>query len=216
MTPSSPAWLWPTFLASLSLALLLTLAVATGRTARLDAALFEALRHRVPPRPDGKPRRLTTAARDLTALGGDTLRLGLFLCATVLLACDRRGGTAAALVALFAGARLALFLLKALVRRPRPAIAGETIVTYTSSFPSGHTFMAGVLFLSAALLIPLGQPPGVTVAAVAFALAASLAIGLTRTAFAIHWPTDVAVGWLGAIAWVSGGLLLGEVIRLAS
>jgi len=203
------------FLASLSFTFLLTLAVATGRLRGLDERVFEALRHRVPPRPDGKPRRLSTAARELTVLGGDTLRLGLLFSAVVLLACAGRGGTAAAMLALFAGARVALFGLKALVRRPRPPIAGETIVTYTSSFPSGHTFMAGVLFLSGAWAIPVGQPPAVTVAATALALAASLAIGLTRIAFAVHWPSDVAVGWLAAIAWVSGGvLLLGATTRL--
>ena len=195
------AWLWGVFLASTTLTILATLLVATWAAEHVDSIVFELLRHRVPPRPDGKPRR-------------DTLRIAFLVSAVLLLACDHRWNVAAMLVAIFASARLVLFSIKTLVRRPRPPIEGETIVTYTSSFPSGHTFMAGVLFLSAATLIPLGQPVAVLEGAAGLALCGSLMIGVTRTAFAIHWPSDVAVGWLASIAWTTGCVLLLRALGL--
>lgn len=200
-------WLIAAFTGTFLTTLILTLSVARGWSAELDLRLFEALRHSSPLRPDGKPKRLTTAMRDMTALGGDTLRLLLLATCVLALGCDDRWETAAALLGIFTSARLGLFVLKAAVRRPRPPSDGG-VVTYTSSFPSGHTFMAGVLFLAAAILLPTGQSTALTWFGIGFALVVSLLIGGTRMSFGIHWPSDVLVGWLAAIAWTSGALLL--------
>jgi undecaprenyl-diphosphatase len=186
---------------------LVALAVAGGVTARADAWLLDRLRL-PPPRDDGKPTRIVTALRDLTALGGDTLRLLFVLACLFGLAADHRAAAGTALLAILVVARLSLFVLKRIVRRPRPDAAMAGVATYTSSFPSGHTFLAVVVYLSAALLIPVAAPPAVLMTAVAFALALSLSIGATRIALGIHWPTDVIAGWCAGIAWVSGCILI--------
>ncbi|HEY0270948.1 MAG TPA: phosphatase PAP2 family protein [Sphingomonas sp.] len=198
--------LWAAFLLSAPAATLTTIAVARGWGAALDRRLFDALQLRAPPRPDGKPPRFVAALRDLAALGGDMLRLlALALCVALLLAVGR-GAVAGELAGLFAFGRLALVLIKRMVRRARPAAGAFAHVTYTSSFPSGHTAMSVVLFLSVALLVPAN---GSAVAAVAilFALVTSAAIGISRIMLGIHWPSDVVVGWLAGVALVSGALL---------
>ncbi len=209
LTAISPAHAWLTHVAWLSAAVtaFLVLAVARGWTARLDERILR-ISHHAAPGSGRKPGRLTTAIQDLTALGGDTLRL-LFLagCLAGLLAAGR-AASAGALVGIFVSARLVLYLLKAAVRRPRPAIDEHGVVTFTSSFPSGHTFMAVVLFLSAALILTDGAPAAVTRVAIAFALATSLSIGATRMSLGVHWPSDILVGWLAGLAWTCGCMLL--------
>jgi len=186
---------------------LVMLAVARGWTDRLDRQLFARLQFAMT-KPDGRPRKLGTAARDIVALGGDTLRI-LFVLGCVLgLIADDRMVAAAALFGVIAVARLSLFLLKRVVRRPRPDVDRQAVVTFTSSFPSGHTFMAVVTFLTAAMLIPLGMPAILVWMAIGFALLVSLAIGIVRVALGVHWPTDIVAGWCAAIAWTSGSLLL--------
>jgi len=203
----TPAWLWDVFAVTTPATALTMLAVARGWTDRADRRLFDRLQFAAT-RADGKPRRLATAARDIVALGGDTLRI-LFVLGCVLgLIADRRATTAAALFGVAAVARLSLFLLKRVVRRPRPDVDRQAVVTFTSSFPSGHTFMAVVTFLAAAILIPVGMPPMLVDVAIGFALIAALLIGVVRVALGVHWPTDVAAGWLAAIAWTCGSLLL--------
>ena len=200
-------WLWRLFAVTTPMAALVMLAVARGWTDGLDDRLFR--RVRVPVRPaDARPRRMATAARDLVALGGDMVRI-LFVagCALGLLA-DDRATTAAAFVGIVAVARLSLFLIKRVVRRPRPDIDRQAVVTFTSSFPSGHTFMAVVTFLAAAILIPVGMPAPLLGVAIGFALVTALAIGIVRIALGVHWPTDILAGWIAAIAWTSGSLLL--------
>ena len=155
-----------------------------------------------------KPDRLTTATRDLTALGGDTLRLLFLMSTTLVLAAAQRYMLALGLVGTFASARVLLFLLKAVAKRKRPDEARHGVVIYTSSFPSGHTFMSVMLFLSAALLVPAGAGPAVGDTAIALSLIVGLAIGWTRMTLGIHWPSDVVVGWLGGVAWALGAALL--------
>ena len=184
-------------------------AVATGVSTRADAWLLDRLRHVPPPRADGKPTRLVSAMRDLTALGGDTLRLLFVLACLFGLIADHRAGAGWALVAIFVSARITLFGLKRIVRRPRPDAAGHGVATYTSSFPSGHTFLSVVVYLSAALLIPDGAPPAVLVTGVTIALLLGVSVGLTRVALGIHWPSDVVAGWCAGIAWVSACILIG-------
>ena len=205
-TPAAGPWLWPAFLLSTALAIGATAAVARGWGAGLDRRLFEALRLRAPSRGDGKPPRYVAAIRDLAALGGDTVRLlVLAVCVAELLAAGR-GRVAGALVGLFAFARLALVLIKRLVRRPRPIAGDFAHTTYTSSFPSGHTLMSMVLFLSIALLVPAGGLAA-SLIAIPFALFAGAAIGVSRVMLGLHWPSDVIVGWLAGVALVCGAVL---------
>ena len=86
---------------------------------------------------------------------------------------------------------------------PRPDPSQHGVVTYTTSFPSGHTFMAACLFMAAALLIPVGEPSMVQTMAIFLALVVSLAIAATRLMLGVHWPSDIVVGWLGGIAWAT-------------
>lgn len=196
-------WLPRLFAASGSGTLLLTIAVLRGWTQAADAWLFARLSRR-----GGEPAGpVATGLRDLSALGGDMLR-SLFLigCLVGLLAAGRPA-TALALLAICLPARLVAFAVKALLRRPRPDRDAHGLATFTTSFPSGHSFMAVVVYLSAALLIP--RDPALVAAAACYALLISLLVGATRFAFGVHWPSDILVGWLAGLAWVSGALLLG-------
>ena len=90
----------------------------------------------------------------------------------------------------------------AVLRRPRPDFVEADLASVTSSFPSGHSFMSVVVYLSAALLIP--QSAAMVELATGFAGLLCIAIGLNRMIFGAHWPSDVAAGWLGGLAWKSG------------
>ena len=200
--------LWLGLMASLTPSILLVLAVAGGWSDKVDRQLLKVLVQRSRPRDTEKLTRLGTAARDLTAIGGDTLRL-LFLSACMVeLFAAGRPEPAWQLLAIFVSARAALFLLKVAIRRERPNLVQHGIDTYTTSFPSGHSFMAAALFVAAALLIPGGEPVAIRLAAIGIALFLSLTVAITRLAFGIHWPSDIIAGWLGGIAWAIGGALL--------
>ena len=147
-----------------------------------------------------------TAARDVVALGADVVRI-LFLAGCLLGLLEAgRPETAAVLLVVCVSARIAIFLAKAVLRRPRPDFVEPSLASYPTSFPSGHSFMSVVVYLSAALLIP--RSAALVALAAGYAMLLSMAIGVNRMVFGAHWPSDVAAGWLGGLAWVSGALLI--------
>jgi undecaprenyl-diphosphatase len=73
--------------------------------------------------------------------------------------------------------------------RARPGLVTWLDHVDTYAYPSGHAAGAMVVLLLGALL--LGGRRSLSVA-----LLAALAIGLSRIALGVHWPSDVVGGWL--------------------
>jgi undecaprenyl-diphosphatase len=115
----------------------------------------------------------------------------------------RSVGVIAAAVAAVLSAMAIAGLAKLFFRRARPE--GEWGGVYRRldphSFPSGHA--ARTLALAFVILIGLGPVPGLLL------VAWSIAVGLSRVALGVHWPSDIVAGWIvGLVAGLAAGLLL--------
>jgi membrane-associated phospholipid phosphatase len=110
--------------------------------------------------------------------------------------------------------REALFLILALVleitvflsvtfivARPRPDVPRLNATPSTSSFPSGHTAAATVLFVGIALIVACRTDRWYTRAAgAAIALAIVVVVGFGRVYRGMHHPTDVIAGLVLGLA----------------
>ncbi len=147
------------------------------------------------------PRWVQEAARDITALGGFTILSLISIIAVTLLIMHRRRLQALIFGATVITAQVAAEVIKALVARPRPDLVTHHDLVYSASFPSGHSAMAPVVYLTLAAILAAGEPRR-EVRAVIFVSAVLLVIGVgvSRVYLGVHWPTDVLAGWaLGAI-----------------
>jgi membrane-associated phospholipid phosphatase len=91
------------------------------------------------------------------------------------------------------------------ISRARPPVADWAGAASGASFPSGHTTAATLFALSAAWTIAARVPPGGPRRAVwAGAAAYAATVGWSRVWLGVHWPTDVAAGWLFGAAWTAG------------
>jgi membrane-associated phospholipid phosphatase len=89
-------------------------------------------------------------------------------------------------------------LLKVMFERARPTLFDKIALPHDYSFPSGHSMSAmGVWGVIAAVLIALYPEIKREIIALAVLLIAS--IGLSRIYLGVHWPFDVAGGFLGGI-----------------
>ncbi|OBF08484.1 phosphatase PAP2 family protein [Mycobacterium sp. 852002-10029_SCH5224772] len=82
---------------------------------------------------------------------------------------------------------------KALANRPRPPTM--LVPAASTSFPSGHALEATAALLAMlSFVLPMANRAvrGVAVAAVAVALPA---VGISRVALNVHYPSDVLAGW---------------------
>jgi undecaprenyl-diphosphatase len=100
------------------------------------------------------------------------------------------------------GGGILVQILKFLFARPRPEIVPQLVSEVTMSFPSGHSAMSAVVYLSLAVLISRIENSRKTrVFLISSALIISFIVGLSRVYLGVHYPTDVLAGWMIGLFW---------------
>lgn len=176
--------------------------VMEGETRAFDTAILLALRAPGDAADPLGPPWVEELARDVTGLGGLGVLTFLTLAAAGLLWLQRRRGTALyVLTAVGSGVTLSN-AAKAFFDRPRPDLVPQGSIVYTASFPSGHSLMAAVVYLTLAALVARSFPERrLRAYVVALAILVTLAVGASRVYLGVHWPTDVLAGWAAGGAW---------------
>ncbi len=142
--------------------------------------------------------------RDFTALGGVGVLTLIGLGALGYLMLSRRYRTALFTLAAVSGGLLLSTLLKLGFSRPRPELVSHGAEVYTASFPSGHSMMAAVTYLTLAGLLARIQPNlRLKAYLMLVAVIVTLIVGVSRVYLGVHWPTDVLAGWTAGAAWAA-------------
>ncbi|WP_296678958.1 phosphatase PAP2 family protein [Novosphingobium sp.] len=176
-------------------------AVHSGTAAGPDAAGLRYWRNGATLAWAGGPASLE-AVRDITALGGVTLRVIFSIGALLALLFLRLRREAVLLLLTLVSGLLVELSLKALVGRPRPALVPHLEYAGGSSFPSGHSFNSALGFIAVALAFAtLSSRRSVRWTIIGAAMAGSLAVAFSRVMLGVHYPTDVIAGWLGGAGW---------------
>jgi undecaprenyl-diphosphatase len=177
-------------------------AVVEGETAAFDRRLLLALRSASDPSQPWGPPWLQEMARDITALGGVAV-LTLLTAAVIgyLLFAGKRHAGLAVFVAV-AGGEVVSTILKLGFERARPDLVPHGSIVYTASFPSGHSMMSALTYLTlASMLARVHAPFRIKAYFVGVAIFITVLVGLSRVYLGVHWPTDVAAGWAVGAAW---------------
>lgn len=142
--------------------------------------------------------------RDFTALGGNGYLTLLTLAVVGYLYLDKKPHAAVFVVVAVGGGVLLSTFLKELFDRPRPDLVPHGSLTYTTSFPSGHSMLAAVTYLTlGALLARLTSRRVIKVYLLGVAVVFTLLVGVSRVYLGVHWPTDVLAGWSAGAAWAT-------------
>lgn len=146
--------------------------------------------------------RIEEAVRDMTALGGVFLGTLAAIGAVVALLFLRMRREAA----LFALTVLIGWqinnAMKWLVGRARPDLVPQLTEAHGHSFPSGHSFSSAMIYVGMALAFAaLSNRESVRYTVVGAAMLLSLMIAWSRVMLGVHFPSDVAAGWLGGTGW---------------
>jgi undecaprenyl-diphosphatase len=185
--------------------------VLEGETGAFDRAVLLAFRDRSDPSRLLGPDWLHEAARDITALGSYPVLTLVTLGVAGFLALQGRRGAPTLVLASVLGGTVISTLLKSLFDRPRPDVVPHAVEVFTASFPSGHAMLSAVVYLTLGGLLARIQPRRrVKAWLLAYAASLALLVGLSRIYLGVHWPSDVAGGWVLGSAWA---LLCGLVAR---
>lgn len=175
--------------------------VIEGDTASMDRRLLLAFRHQGDLSPMGPPA-VQDAARDITALGGPSVLTLVTLITVGFLLLDRRRHMALFVCASVASGLGLSTILKDLYQRPRPDLVPHAAFAATTSFPSGHSMLSAVTYLTLGALLARSQSRKRLKAYFLFvAVILTFLIGVSRVYLGVHWPTDVLAGWTAGASW---------------
>jgi undecaprenyl-diphosphatase len=182
----------PLAAAAVAIAAVVGLASAAdhGWLADGDRLAFEAVRRH-------RSEAATRAARMISALAEPSAVYPVLALAGV--AAARRGNKwrAGAPFLVTIGGAVVRRRLSQAIARPRPPADAWLTEPEGFSFPSRHTTLAALTAGASMRALGIDGVP-----ALAATLLAAAGIGASRVYLGVHWPTDVAAGWLFAEGWL--------------
>lgn len=180
----------------------LTDEVVEGSTRNLDRDILLLLRTPANLSDPIGPWWLEEMGRDITALGGVAVLTLMTLTVSLFFLLLRRWTSALYILMTIGGGIVISSIAKDFFDRPRPDLVPHASIVQTASFPSGHSMMAAIVYLSLGVLIARVQPRfALKLYVMIVAILLTLLVGISRIYMGVHWPTDVAAGWLAGGAW---------------
>ena len=144
-----------------------------------------------------------TVLTGVTGLGGRTILIWLVTVSTAIMLIRRQYQLTAYMLVTGLGALALDPAIKALVGRLRPLVPSPVATAPGYSFPSGHVLDATVFYGVMLLVFLPIIPPRLRKLATGLAIALVAAIGFSRVAIGVHYPSDVMGGWLLGVAWLA-------------
>lgn len=145
---------------------------------------------------------LLPVARDITTLGGFTVIILITLGTVGFLALRRKWHTCLLVLASIAGGSLISTTLKTFFARSRPAVVPHLVDVASLSFPSGHSMLGAITYLTlGALIARTTADRRIKIYCLGLAVTLVFLIGLTRLYLGVHYPTDVLGGWCAGMVW---------------
>lgn len=188
--------------------------VAEGDTKSLDDRILLLFRRAGDPDTPIGPGWVAKTARDVTSLGSTPILILVTAGAAGFLGLSGRRRTMWFLIAAVVSGALVSGGLKSFFDRPRPDVVSHLDLPTSSSFPSGHSFVSAVVYLTlGALLARVHEGRALKAYFLALAALLSLLVGVSRVFLGVHFPTDVLAGWSAGVAWALACVLAARALE---
>jgi len=145
---------------------------------------------------------LMEAMMDFTSLGGLAVLVLFALIAVGFLLMQKKPWSALMLGVALGGGLLLSELMKAVFDRGRPPEIYQAVETINASFPSGHTLMSTVFYLTLGVMLErIFARRRLKIYVMGVAILIAGLVGISRVYLAAHWASDVLAGWALGAAW---------------
>jgi undecaprenyl-diphosphatase len=176
--------------------------VRAGKTSEIDRAVLRAFRS---PNDLSDPigsRSVEEGVRDITALGSPTVLSGVVAAVAGFLLFSRKLHASFLVAVAYGGGLLLTYWLKLFFNRPRPEYVTALHYVDSHSFPSGHSMLAAVVYLTlGALLARLAPTRPLKIYVLGCAILLAFLVGMSRVYLGVHYPSDVLAGWTVGLLW---------------
>ena len=177
-------------------------AVLEGETRHIDEWIILTMRNPVDLSDPKGPEWFEEVIRDFSALGSIAVLTALSLTAVGFLFLQNKKKLALFMLASVTGGLLLSTVLKHGFDRPRPDLVPHETYVMTASFPSGHSMLSAVVFLTlGGLLARYTKERRLKSYILTVSILATCIVGCSRVYLGVHWPTDVLAGWTAGSSW---------------
>ena len=193
-----------TFFLSLFIFINVGILVTNGTAKQFDESIIKYFRVEGNNSEPAGPAFLTESMRDITSLGGETVITIITVFIVGFLLFQKSYDAMWLVLAATIGGAIISLVLKEFYGRERPDISYRLINVTPLSFPSGHSMMSAVVYLTqAAIIARIQKNKKIRIYILSVALFLTFIIGLSRIYLGVHYPTDVIGGWTMGLAWAS-------------
>lgn len=202
--PNEIQFLFALFIALFSLFIFIQIAdeVTEGDLQQIDEKILLMLRDNNDPSRALGPERLEFIVRDITALGSFTVITLITLFVVIFLLIKKEYRSVFYVLSASVGGAILLNVLKFIFARERPDIVQHLVSEISMSFPSGHSTISAVVYLSLAVLIMrVEKSHKARIFIISVALFLTFIVGVSRLYLGVHYPTDVIAGWSIGLFW---------------
>lgn len=185
-----------------------------GEVQEIDHFLLLALRSSANTNVPIGPEWLHSAMHDISALGGMAVLVILTLGLSGFFVLRKQTRMLAFFVCSILGGSAAMLLLKSFFARPRPDVVPFLTTVDTASYPSGHSMLSAIVYLT--LGVMLAQATSSRWLKAYYLIIPCILVGLigfSRVYLGVHFPSDVLAGWAAGVTWASGSYLLVELLQ---
>lgn len=176
--------------------------VVEGETQHFDNYILKSLRESNNVSRPVFPDWVTTAMKDITSLGSSTIIVLFTIIVTGYLLLQKKFYWLWLVLIATIGGALLVWGLKEFIGRTRPTVVTHLLEEKSLSFPSGHSMMSAIVYLTqATLLSKIEKNRRAKIYIISVALVLTLLIGISRIYIGVHYPTDVFAGWVAGISW---------------
>ena len=193
---------------------LLASEVMEGDTQAIDRRILLALRTPHDLAIPIGPAWLVEVGRDFTALGGVAILTLLVVAVMGALFLLREYDSALLVGASILSGAVLSFLLKQGFNRPRPELVPHLQYVSFASFPSGHSLLSALTYLTlGALVARQTKQRRLKQYILIWALVITFLVGISRVYLGVHWPSDVLAGWTAGAVWALSWWLVAHWFR---
>lgn len=160
------------------------------------------------------PKWLSESMINITALGSTSVLIVVILAVSGFLILQGNYESAfLIIVTSCVGVGLVVFL-KTTFSRARPELISHLVEVTSRSYPSGHTTMSAVVYLSlASMLAHLQDRKRVKIYSISIAILLTFIVGASRVYLGVHYPSDVLAGWALGLSWAAVCWILFRYLR---
>jgi len=189
-------------IASLFIFINTTIAVNAGGQLSYDRLILEMMRTGPQQLEPIGPGVMTEIVKDLSAIGSKYVLAVLTMIVACFLLLRKHYFSALVLLVITGSGVVVIFSAKAIMCRPRPEIITHMAEVSSQSYPSGHSSLSAIVYLTLGTMVARVQSQKwIKAYCIVVALLLTLISGITRLYLGVHYPSDVIAGWTLGVAW---------------